>query len=779
MSEQTDTRRTEGRGGNSNGTNGTSNGDSGAAGPGTSSNGNAKAATAVASLGNNSNGTPGPAVNANGIITTQANQEAYQQQNQFAAQEPFSSWRTANAGPGAPGGNPAAGLPHGAEAYNNFYYGAGAAGNPVGYSPFSGDIRDSIAAIWSRTSPSGTDTAGGIHAAAAFSATAGGYGQFPDNSAAGQYAANSAAGAGQFAANLTGHFATSELGMFGSESYAAYGQQYGTAGYAPQYTQWPDTQAGGGSGLDRGRGGNTYSYLGNVQAGDDGRGGLGNGGIRGGGGDQATLPISDVQRGLESMKLPGKNSVSVKSHGESNGYSNSVSGGQSSGGSKKMSWASIASQPAKPQPAPAKAKKPGVLAPPTIIPSSKPPVQTPGPQLPPTGDKMVNVGGGLPLQQELPPPMPPAMQGPPPMGSMKPYDGPFVGGPPPVPPMMPPYHAGAPGMGGPPNHYGGQGPRGGHMPRENGPGGMANNNHGPISGQGPRARGGAPNGIPPMNIGSGPNNGGSVNPVNAVNTGGPPGKPHPVLEGLKNINDYNPKSFDLNPKNARYFVIKSFSEDDIHRSIKYEIWCSTEHGNKRLDAAYRERNSKGPIYLLFSVNGSGHFCGMAQMLTGVDYSNTSSSVWVQDKFKGQFKVKWIYVKDVPNGQLRHIRLENNENKPVTNSRDTQEVPPEKGKQVLKTLHSYAHTTSIFDDFIHYEKRQEEEEGKKQSHVVPTMNMKNSEGHRGGHDSGPHGGGRGGRHGERDGHNRSHGGDYHEGPPHRGDRDGGRRGKPRN
>merc|ERR1712241_1146845 len=140
---------------------------------------------------------------------------------------------------------------------------------------------------------------------------------------------------------------------------------------------------------------------------------------------------------------------------------------------------------------------------------------------------------------------------------------------------------------------------------------------------------------------------------------------HPVLEGLKNINDYNPKSFDLNPKNARYFVIKSFSEDDIHRSIKYEIWCSTEHGNKRLDAAYRERNSKGPIYLLFSVNGSGHFCGMAQMLTGVDYSNTSSSVWVQDKF---------------NGQLRHIRLENNENKPVTNSRDTQEVPPEKGKQ---------------------------------------------------------------------------------------------------
>ena len=158
-------------------------------------------------------------------------------------------------------------------------------------------------------------------------------------------------------------------------------------------------------------------------------------------------------------------------------------------------------------------------------------------------------------------------------------------------------------------------------------------------------------------------------------------------------------------------MIKSYSEDDIHRSIKYEIWASTEHGNKRLDSAFREREGKGPIYLLYSVNGSGHFCGMAQMLSPVDYSS-SASVWAQDKWKGQFKVKWIYVKDVPNSQLRHIRLENNENKPVTNSRDTQEVPADKGRQVLKIIHAFSHRTSIFDDFVHYEQRQEEEEGRK-------------------------------------------------------------------
>ncbi|KAG7523910.1 YTH domain-containing family protein 3 [Solea senegalensis] len=186
------------------------------------------------------------------------------------------------------------------------------------------------------------------------------------------------------------------------------------------------------------------------------------------------------------------------------------------------------------------------------------------------------------------------------------------------------------------------------------------------------------------------------------------GEVHPVLEKLRALNNYNPKDFDWNLKNGRVFIIKSYSEDDIHRSIKYSIWCSTEHGNKRLDGAYRSLGNKGPLYLLFSVNGSGHFCGVAEMRSPVDY-NAYAGVWSQDKWKGKFEVKWVFIKDVPNNQLRHIRLENNDNKPVTNSRDTQEVPLEKAKQVLKIIATYKHTTSIFDDFAHYEKRQEEEE----------------------------------------------------------------------
>lgn len=181
-----------------------------------------------------------------------------------------------------------------------------------------------------------------------------------------------------------------------------------------------------------------------------------------------------------------------------------------------------------------------------------------------------------------------------------------------------------------------------------------------------------------------------------------------LLDKLGSENNYNPSKLDTPSKSSRFFIIKSYSEDDVHRSIKYSIWCSTEHGNAKLDAAYRSQETLGPVYLLYSVNGSGHFCGVAQMLSPVDYG-ASSGVWSQDKWKGQFRVKWIYVKDVPNQALKHIILANNEYKPVTYSRDTQEVPHAQGCEVLDIIHNFAHSTSIFDDFLHYEKKQLEEQ----------------------------------------------------------------------
>ncbi|KAF5726837.1 hypothetical protein HS088_TW22G00521 [Tripterygium wilfordii] len=169
---------------------------------------------------------------------------------------------------------------------------------------------------------------------------------------------------------------------------------------------------------------------------------------------------------------------------------------------------------------------------------------------------------------------------------------------------------------------------------------------------------------------------------------------------------YNRPDFVTDCKDAKFFVIKSYSEDNVHKSIKYGVWASTPNGNKKLDAAYHEAKKREtcPLFLLFSVNASAQFCGVAEMVGPVDFDK-SVDYWQQDKWSGQFPVKWHIIKDVPNSQFRHIVLENNDNKPVTNSRDTQEVKLEQGIEMLNIFKNYETDTSIVDDFDFYEDRQ--------------------------------------------------------------------------
>ncbi|XP_027353453.1 YTH domain-containing protein ECT4-like isoform X2 [Abrus precatorius] len=174
---------------------------------------------------------------------------------------------------------------------------------------------------------------------------------------------------------------------------------------------------------------------------------------------------------------------------------------------------------------------------------------------------------------------------------------------------------------------------------------------------------------------------------------------------------YNTEGFPLDYENAKFFVIKSYSEDDVHKSIKYNVWSSTPHGNKKLENAYEdakkiaaEKSGVCPIFLFFSVNASGQFCGVAEMNGTIDF-NKNMDFWQQDKWSGSFPVKWHIIKDVPNSNFRHIILENNENKPVTNSRDTQEIMYWKGLEMLKIFKSHTLKTSLLDDFMYYENRE--------------------------------------------------------------------------
>jgi hypothetical protein len=173
---------------------------------------------------------------------------------------------------------------------------------------------------------------------------------------------------------------------------------------------------------------------------------------------------------------------------------------------------------------------------------------------------------------------------------------------------------------------------------------------------------------------------------------------------------FNTSDFSVQYKQAKFFMIKSYSEDDIHKGIKYNVWASTANGNDKLDAAYheaqilmKENGENCPVFLFFSVNTSGQFVGLAEMLGPVDFKKTMD-FWKEDKWNGFFPIIWHIIKDIPNRLFRHIILEHNDNRPVTFSRDTQEIGLAQGMQMLKIFKDHLQGTSILDDFDFYEEK---------------------------------------------------------------------------
>ena len=228
------------------------------------------------------------------------------------------------------------------------------------------------------------------------------------------------------------------------------------------------------------------------------------------------------------------------------------------------------------------------------------------------------------------------------------------------------------------------------------------------------------------------------------------------------------------------FVCKSFSEDDIHKSIKYGKWSSTPRGNTKLSEAFQQQQqihlsrnggtfsharrarggglssinscSKGSddvndalnenrfiaindknetelssklktaaksekkipqrIFLLFSVNASGYFSGVAEMTSDVDFNKNETFWQCEGKFNGSFDVEWLVAKDVPFHVFgRHLRIvddqkiDKGETKRVTHSRDAQYVTPTVLRQCIELMLAYPSDNSLVKDFEFYDERE--------------------------------------------------------------------------
>ena len=178
---------------------------------------------------------------------------------------------------------------------------------------------------------------------------------------------------------------------------------------------------------------------------------------------------------------------------------------------------------------------------------------------------------------------------------------------------------------------------------------------------------------------------------------------------LIDINQRNSKIIESINSNCKFFVIKSFSEEDVHKSIKYNVWSSSKDGNLTLSNAFKiAEESKGNVYLFFSCNGSGRYQGVARMKTPCD-ENKTFGLWTQDgKWPGLFDVEWIFIKDVPFKEFKNIiiTMKDGEVKPVSNSRDTQEIPYDQAKIMLQKIAEYQNTNTILEHFEFYDMRQD-------------------------------------------------------------------------
>ena len=176
---------------------------------------------------------------------------------------------------------------------------------------------------------------------------------------------------------------------------------------------------------------------------------------------------------------------------------------------------------------------------------------------------------------------------------------------------------------------------------------------------------------------------------------------------------------DINTKNkglsssitdsSTFYVIKSFSEEDVHKSIKYGVWSSSKNGNQTLTNSFNLAKEKnGSVYLFFSCNGSGRFVGVARMKSPCD-NEKSFEYWTQDeKWPGLFEVEWLFIKDVPFREFKSIiiTMKDGETKPISNARDVQEVPFAHAKTMVEIFENYQNTNTILEHFEYYDVRQD-------------------------------------------------------------------------
>ncbi|XP_028912181.1 3'-5' RNA helicase YTHDC2 isoform X2 [Ornithorhynchus anatinus] len=129
---------------------------------------------------------------------------------------------------------------------------------------------------------------------------------------------------------------------------------------------------------------------------------------------------------------------------------------------------------------------------------------------------------------------------------------------------------------------------------------------------------------------------------------------------------------------VRYFIMKSSNSRNLEISQQKGVWSTTPVNEGKLNQAFFDSTT---VFLVFSVQGSGHFQGFSRMISEIGWEKSED--WGSSGLGGMFKVDWIRKERLPFQQTHHLLNPWNENKKVQISRDGQELEPQIGEQLLK------------------------------------------------------------------------------------------------
>ncbi|XP_005089719.1 3'-5' RNA helicase YTHDC2 [Aplysia californica] len=143
-------------------------------------------------------------------------------------------------------------------------------------------------------------------------------------------------------------------------------------------------------------------------------------------------------------------------------------------------------------------------------------------------------------------------------------------------------------------------------------------------------------------------------------------------------------------RDSCFFIMKAANHKLLEISQTKNFWATSTGHEGKLSKAYM---SGRVVYLIFSVQGSGHFQGFAKMTSSI--ARTKSPDFPSPGLSAIFSVEWLKSAHLPFQLCHHLLNPWNENKKVQESRDGQELEAHVGSQLLKLWDKFHHQLKPF------------------------------------------------------------------------------------